>query len=334
MSITPWILYLPSSYHSIRSANKYQFQSIAGFHQHPNSSQEMTIELSVDIDKISPELISLLEKISRFQEQWQESIILKQMIKRYYQFMQLKASLPTNVLLIPTLDIEIIWQTHLLRPEMYQNDCVRLFHRVIDHSLIVNNNIEQFFKERAFLDTYQLYEQKFGEKYCELSLIEENNNNIQSYSLYDEYESLSHTKQIYSYWDKTSFEFSSNSPKNYENPFSFTEDDIILDGKWFYILCRKFMGDVMIKLTTHGRFLYIAAKYRNSFIPPIYDIDIIWYSHMQEPLKYASDCIHLVGYVIFHDPWPTLEDENMKKSYYQIWNDEFQCDIEIDHLTQ
>jgi hypothetical protein len=26
---------------------------------------------------------------------------------------------PPNILLIPTLDIEIIWQTHLLRPEMY-----------------------------------------------------------------------------------------------------------------------------------------------------------------------------------------------------------------------
>jgi hypothetical protein len=56
---------------------------------------------------------------------------------------------------------------------------------------------------------------------------------------------------------------------------------------------------------------------------------------MQEPLNYVSDCIRLAGYVIFHDPWPIVEDENMKKSCDQVdktWKDEFQCGIELDHL--
>jgi len=201
--------------------------------------------LSVNIDRTAPELISLLEKTSHFQQKWKESIILKQMIKRYYQFMQLKSSLPMNILLIPTLDIEIVWQTHLLRHQIYQNDCIRLFHRVIDHSLIIND-IEQFFKEQAFLDTCQLYEQKFGEKYCSLPLIEEKNE-VKSNSIYHKYESLYHIKPIYSYWDKTSFEFSLNSSKNYENPFSFTEDDIIRDGKSFD-LCKQFMFNAIEKL--------------------------------------------------------------------------------------
>ena len=125
-----------------------------------------TIELSVDIDKTARELISLLEKASKFQDQWRQSSIIKQMITRYYRFMQLKASYP-NILLIPTLDIEIIWQTHLLRPEMYREDCMRLFHRIIDHSLLTND-IEQFLKEQAFIDTCKLYEERFGEQYCPL----------------------------------------------------------------------------------------------------------------------------------------------------------------------
>jgi hypothetical protein len=79
--------------------------------------------------------------------------------------MQLKASHPSNILLIPTLDIEIVWQTHLLRPEMYQADCLRLFRRVIDHSLLISD-IENFLKVQAFQDTCQLYEQRFGEQYC------------------------------------------------------------------------------------------------------------------------------------------------------------------------
>jgi hypothetical protein len=89
-----------------------------------------TISFSVDIDQSARQLISLLEKTISFQKQ---STVLKQMIQRYYRFLQLKASQPENTLLIPTLDIELVWQTHLLRPEMYRKDCLRLFRRVIDH---------------------------------------------------------------------------------------------------------------------------------------------------------------------------------------------------------
>jgi hypothetical protein len=128
-----------------------------------------------------------LTKASRFQAKWQEPAILKQMIQRYYRFMQLKVLNPPNILLIPTLDIEIVWQTHLLRPEMYRNDCLRLFRRIIDHSLIMKNDIEEFLKEQS--------------------------------------------RCCYSYWDETLFEFTSYAPSDYENPFLFTEGDIILDGK-------------------------------------------------------------------------------------------------------
>jgi hypothetical protein len=39
---------------------------------------------------------------------------------------------------------------------------------------------------------------------------------------------------------------------------------------------------------------------------------------MQEPSKYADDCLRLVGHTIYHDPWPIIENENMKKSCDQI----------------
>jgi hypothetical protein len=256
--------------------------------------------LSVNIDRTALELISLLEKISRFQQQRKELIVLKQMIKRYYQFMQLKSSLPLNILLIPTLDIEIVWQTHLLRPEIYQNDCIRLFGRVIDHSLILND-IEQFFKEQAFLDTLKLYEQKFGETYCSLPLSKDKNK-FKSNSVFVKYELLYRAQPIYSYWDKTSFEFSSNLSENYENLFSFTEDDIIRDEKSFD-LCKQFMFKAIEKLPSwdmfyvrpteidlkpkalkllnksYERFLYMASKYPgnggNVLIPPTYPVNIL-----------------------------------------------------------
>ncbi|CAF0885329.1 unnamed protein product [Rotaria sordida] len=132
----------------LRPMSKHQFETISGFLQHPNLSSDITIKLSVDIANNAHQLLRLLGKAIQFQEQWQQSTILKQMITRYYRFMQLKASHPPNLLLIPTLDIELVWQTHLLRPKMYKVDCLRLFGRVIDHSSLMTE-VEQFFKEQA-----------------------------------------------------------------------------------------------------------------------------------------------------------------------------------------
>jgi hypothetical protein len=61
----------------------------------------------------------------------------------------------------------------------------------------------------------------------------------------------------------------------------------------------------------------------------------MWHSHMQEPLNYAADCVRLVGYVIYHSPWPMIKDDTMKKALSQsdnIWEDEFDVDIRTDHL--
>ena len=56
---------------------------------------------------------------------------------------------------------------------------------------------------------------------------------------------------------------------------------------------------------------------------------------MQEPLKYASDCIRLVGYVIDHSPWPSVNEKERKDSCHDTtnsWKKEFQSDMQTDHL--
>jgi hypothetical protein len=241
-------------------------------------------------------LISLLEKASKFREEWRHSAILQQMIQRYYRFLQLKVLYPKNVL-VPTLDIEIIWQTHLLRPSMYRDDCLRLFHKIIDHSLLTND-IEQFLKNEAFNETCQLYEQRFGEQYC--SLPSNNQNKAKTpIHVHPRFSPILCSIPVYSYWDKTFFQFLSNPPNSYENPFSFTEADVILDGNWLN-LCKRFMSEMLSKMgdniasfyasdalslkatalkrlkKSYERFLYMTAKYspnnQHDFIHPTYAV--------------------------------------------------------------
>ena len=194
--------------------------------------------------------------------------------------MQLKASCPKNILLIPTLDIEMIWQTHLLRPKLYHDDCMRLFHQIIDHSLLTND-VEQFLKEQAFIYTCKLYEERYREQYCPLPQAKEPKPRYEHHV----FSRLRCLIPVYSYWDESYYEFSMNSKKNHDdNPFSFTEADVILDGNWLG-LCKQFMNEMLSNLPNQGyrrspsdkidlgssalerlkksyeRFLYMSAKY-------------------------------------------------------------------------
>ena len=231
----------------------------------------------MDIDSTIIALITLLEKTSAFLTNCSQPKIVEQMIMRYYRFMQLKALYP-NEHLVPTLDIEIVWQTHLLRPEMYRGDCLRLFRRVIDHSLLIDN-IEESAKEQAFAKTCELYKECFGEQYCPLLENQKENETISAYC-HSVLNYIHYTIPAYPYWDATCFKFTSEILNNHKNPFSFVEQDIILDSYWFEFFCTEMyrVGSNIVRnrpraqqIALHSamkrwrksyeRFLYVADKY-------------------------------------------------------------------------
>jgi hypothetical protein len=253
-------------------ATQVFFSSVAGFRRHPNSSQEMyieififskcdliihfyrTIQLSVDLDRTLPELISLFEKASLFQVYWYQPIVIKQMILRYYRFMKLKAVSLSNIIFVPTLDIEMIWQTHLSHPQMYRTDCLRLFGRIIDHSLLTDD-IGQFLKEQAFIETCRLYKEHFDEEYCSLPIDIENRKRTPKYEEIPSDGDHRCLIPVYSYWDETYFDFATEISNDYENPFSFTEADVIADSHWFNSY-KSFMYEMRWKISNgNGRFL-------------------------------------------------------------------------------
>lgn len=305
-----------------------------------------TIRLSVDLDKTIPEVICLFEKIS---DDWLDRpATVQRMIRRYYRFLHLKAQYPSNLLLIPTLDVETIWQTHLARPEVYRNDCIRLFGRVIDHGLVLNE-IEQFLKKQAFLETCRLYEEHFQESYCTLP------------SDMPNWETLPIRKKIslrsknqfglesYSYWDKTSFQFDASCCEEYDNPFSFNELDLLRTCQWFrsYPAFRLGMqrktnrslegvnkldaSQITLMKKSYERFLYFAAKYSpqmaGDWLCSTFAIDLVGRAHQQEPVQYSTDCQKFVGYRMDHS-----RETNRTKKMDDLWKAEFNCELETDHL--
>lgn len=56
---------------------------------------------------------------------------------------------------------------------------------------------------------------------------------------------------------------------------------------------------------------------------------------MQEPLKYLSDCLRIIGYSVDHSPWPSVDKVKMKQSCDDTnsdWKQEFKSDMSTDHL--
>lgn len=154
-----------------------------GFSEHPNRSQQPTERFSVDLDQEAKLLIAFLDSVfgSRVKMGWswysERQMVLsplwldrlidpqnaEQLLGRYSRFLQLKARYPTHFL-VPTLDIELVWQSHMLRPDYYWQDLGRLGMAVGDHQLLLGL-YESNVKKEALRRTALLWEDMFGEPY-------------------------------------------------------------------------------------------------------------------------------------------------------------------------
>lgn len=68
---------------------------------------------------------------------------------------------PQQGMLVPTLDVDLVWHTHLLILSAYQAFCVRYCDRIINH----DNTIERAHLAAGFETTRKLWADKFDEGY-------------------------------------------------------------------------------------------------------------------------------------------------------------------------
>jgi hypothetical protein len=66
-----------------------------------------------------------------------------------------------RTLLVPTLDVDLIWHAHMLSPEDYKDDCNAVLGRLLAHDDAVSENK----LEASFYTTHRLWQQRFGTEY-------------------------------------------------------------------------------------------------------------------------------------------------------------------------
>jgi hypothetical protein len=85
---------------------------------------------------------------------------LKRALVRYEQFMELFRE-HSGTVLVPTLDIDIVWHTHQCSPKSYQSLCAKMAGRSINH----DDSLGKTTLKDGFRETCRFYETRFKDEY-------------------------------------------------------------------------------------------------------------------------------------------------------------------------
>ena len=202
--------------------------------------------------------------------------------------------------LVAPLDVEWMWHCHLLAPVNYIQDCTKLVGKVINHKLRADweRNVCQ---DRARQLWSQMYE--------------------------DEPFDVVYTQELV----KDSLKM-----RNFRSCFSY---DIIAaserQSNFFYNVSLPHYRDRLFlenALTRYKQFLYIKRHFPDAPLVPCYDIDLVWHTHMLNPIKYASDMTMIGGGLLHHDDTSTdtsvrsklrIAGEMTVESWNSIFNERF-----------
>jgi hypothetical protein len=313
------LAYIPENNQIIEMPKKHSFSPIGGFQSHPMDSDFVSITFKV-LPKLemTSETIKTLEynfKDMNLSEDFFESAIM-----RYDCFMKLKAKYP-DMLLIPTIDIEMVWCSHLIRPSMYHKDCKKLYGKIIDHHL-VSTSSEFHLLGDAIQQTSDLWFENYKSDYGASFDVE------QKY----EYDYHSKSEKRFLFTDLSEKKSELMDYKNWENPLSISVSELKKDRFWFpNFLLEQQKPNSTTLVKDYEKFMYLVATNKpdsNEMYHPSYKIDLMWHSHMLHPLDYIEDCKNVVGFFVDHLPWPEEIDTIGFEKIKTIWKKEYGKEME------
>lgn len=142
--------------------------AIGGFPAHPDSSSSVILDFTFDIETACQRTLDL--ELHLKYPIFKDEKFVAVALQRYERFLMLKAKHP-SLYLVPTLDIELVWRSHLLRPSKYAADCLRLGDRVIPHRIIASDE-EWALRVEATRATAALWKTEYGQEYTKYPIPE------------------------------------------------------------------------------------------------------------------------------------------------------------------
>ena len=266
-----------------------------------NSFAASQINFGVDLRSAALKELSFLKRIK--QETWlHNEDVLKVAVHRYEKFWLpfLKKTCgesPGNdVAFAPPTDVHWVWHAHMLSPNDYRNDCLKVFGRVVDHRLATLEETAQ--KQEK---TKVLWNEMFPTEAFELP--KDRDEILERYNNFSDWKDESQLEYdiIGSAMRQMSFHYQVSLP-HYQ--------------KWF------FLNEAFLR---YKKFLHLKKLHKKELLVPCYDIDLLWHTHQVHPSIYNRDCEKMLKMVLPHDD--TISDRSegstLNKAYSRtkdLWN--------------
>ncbi|KAG9406880.1 hypothetical protein AC1031_003210 [Aphanomyces cochlioides] len=97
-----------------------------------NLSAEDKTRFSLDLVHAMVRQLSFLLKVCSHGDYWSQRQVVAAAIVRYHKFMHLMRTRP-KTMLVPTVDIDLVWHAHQCFPKDYALFCHDLVHKLVDH---------------------------------------------------------------------------------------------------------------------------------------------------------------------------------------------------------
>jgi len=231
-------------------------------------------------------------------EKMKEENYVHKAMTRYMKFLALKDKYEgkdeSKRKLVPALDIEVIYLSHLVRTPQYRSYCEKKFGKVLDHQMVdLVNSMNVGLKE----DLKWTEEVWFKEYQYSMNCVDDEKENGEI-----------------------------------DVDLGFGVEEIILDRNWLLWLNETLGGldvynDRVLENAYKGyiKYLYLSAVYPCYVFNPTFEIDLFWHTHMLFPLQYDLDCVKYCGKVLHHEAWPKVDYGLFKRreDTIDLWNKEF-----------
>jgi hypothetical protein len=97
---------------------------------------------------------------------FQDKTFLDQGVDNYHRFLQLRKHAPSQTILVPTYQIDLMWHTHILTSmKAYQEDCLAIIGTALHHDDSLNDRTEGGALDTAFSATKVLWKEQYHEDY-------------------------------------------------------------------------------------------------------------------------------------------------------------------------
>jgi hypothetical protein len=306
---------------------KDPYEPICGFKRHPNSSSKPV----VDFSSLGPRTLEQLFMFDKaiLDEFFDKPSELKQFVahafQRYKAFLKLKLLHP-DLLLIPTVDIEMCWRSHLLRPEKYKTDTEALFGKILPHP---PNGVPAWnlLKKQARQTTSSIWQEQFGVVYLKGGAI-------------------SHGEKVMEdCWfvplDVHTLQADVDEKEIADVKISLNEEDILRDRNWIKdvvdavdhnpLAPGEFLWEAVIK--SYERYLFmILITPSEKLCNPTLLIDVAWHAHMLDPILYREDMLRILEFVPDHDGSSQREETDQAQTTSNLWEQQFGIALEDEHL--